>query len=62
MSLNTPKQPVLSAFHWRGKSETLDKFGRMKTIRQMHLDGNRTNEFVPPPTQERDTKSFKSPR
>jgi hypothetical protein len=43
-------------------STLVDKMGRIKTIRQMHLDNNRTNEFVPPSTHERETNSFKAPR
>lgn len=37
-------QPVVNVFHWRGKSEILDKLGRLKTERQMLLDGTRVNK------------------
>ena len=36
--------PVKNAFFWHGKSEILDKFGRMKTERQILLDGTRVNQ------------------
>ncbi len=38
------KQPVVNVFHWQGKSETIDKYGRMKTERQMLLDATRVNK------------------
>jgi hypothetical protein len=38
-------KPAVNAFHWQGKSETIDKYGRMKTERQMLLDATRVNQY-----------------
>lgn len=34
-----------NAFNWRGPSQTVDAFGRMKTERQILLDANRVNPY-----------------
>jgi hypothetical protein len=36
-----------NAFHWQGPSQTLDKYGRIKTERQMLLDALRVNRHEP---------------
>ena len=36
-----------NAFNWRGPSQTLDKYGRIKTERQMLLDATRVNRQEP---------------
>lgn len=40
----TVQTPVKSAFHWQGPSQTIDKFGRIKTERQILLDAGRVNK------------------
>lgn len=55
------KTPVLSAFHWRGPAQTIDKFGRMKTERQILLDASRVNQPVDLGAY-RQTNSEKAPR
>lgn len=43
-----------NAFNWRGPSQTRDKFGRIKTDRQMLLDANRVNPNTHTPTTQAD--------
>ena len=35
-----------SAFYWQGPSQTIDKYGRIKTVRQQLLDAIRVNPPV----------------
>jgi hypothetical protein len=53
---------VKNAFEWRGPSQTLDKYGRMKTLRQIALDGTRVNPESNLGYSTTPTKSERAPR
>ena len=54
--------PVLSAFHWRGPSQVVNKLGRIKTERQMLLDATRVNLPVDLGAHGKKTNSEKAAR
>lgn len=41
------KKTFGNCFDWRGPSQTLDQYGRIKTQRQMLLDATRVNRQEP---------------
>lgn len=54
----TPKSP----FDWRGPSQVLDKFGRIKSERQTLLDATRVNPESNIAFATQPTKSERAPR
>jgi hypothetical protein len=51
-----------SAFHWQGPSQTINKYGRIKTERQMLLDAYRENAESNLGYATQKTNSEKAPR
>lgn len=55
-------EPVKSAFHWQGPSQVINKWGRIKTLRQIALDGTRVNAESNLGYATQKTNSEKAPR
>jgi hypothetical protein len=57
------KTPAQNAFHWKGQpSQVADKWGRIKTERQMLLDATRVNKETNIGYSQQATKSERAPR
>ena len=56
------KKPVISPFNWRGPAQSLNRFGRMKTDRQILLDATRENKESTYHTPILKTNSYRAPR
>jgi hypothetical protein len=57
------KQKPQSPFNWQGQpSQVLDKWGKLKTARQILLDGNRVNPESNLGYSTSQTNSHKAPR
>jgi hypothetical protein len=58
----TTQEAVKSAFEWRGPSQVINKWGRIKTLRQIALDGTRVNPQSNLGYATAPTKSERAPR
>ena len=54
--------PPKNAFHWQGKPQIIDAMGRIKTERQILLDGQRVNQYSDSARSTGRTKSSTAPR